>query len=359
MKLLLCTLEYPPQIGGIANYYANLVKAWPKEDSWEIVDNSQNLLLAPKGPWAWRRSFLTLKKKLSQFRPDIIFVGQILPLGSAVWILSFLKPLSYGIFLHGMDLSFALRSPRKRYLSRLILKRARTIVCANSYVREILCEFLPSVAERTILINPGVEPAPTASGLKDELRQRQDFKDKKIIFSIGRLVKRKGFDQVITALNKLKNDNWLYFLAGDGPEKDDLKALANASPQKEKIIFLGSISDEEKWSYLDLCDIFIMTSRDLDGDFEGFGIVYLEANLKAKPVIAGRSGGVADAVKEGVNGLLLDPENISEISAAIDRLLSSSDLRKKLGQQGKIRAENDFSWRQQAKKLFQYLHLYS
>lgn len=358
MKILLCTLEYPPQIGGVANYYGNLIQAWPRDDSWDIIDNSQNSLLAPKGFWLWRRSLSALKRQISRFKPDFVFIGQILPLGSAALILSFFLPIKYGIFLHGMDLSFALRSPRKRLLARLVLKKARVIVCANSRVQSLLFEFMPALAARTILIHPGANPAGAVPALQDSIISRYGLKGKKIIFSIGRLVKRKGFDQVIKSLDKVEGDNWLYLLAGDGPEKDNLKKLAAASKQKEKIIFLGPLSDEEKWSCLDLCDIFVMTSRDLAGDFEGFGIVYLEANLMGKPVIAGASGGVADAVIHEGSGLLVDPENPEEISEAINRLLSNSALALNLGRQGKIRAQTDFSWEKQARKLFEYLHLY-
>ena len=77
-----------------------------------------------------------------------------------------------------------------------------------------------------------------------------------------------------------------------------------------------------------------------------------------KPVIAGKSGGVADAVVDQFNGLLVDPENSEAIAIAINQLLLDSDLVKKLGEQGKNRAQQDFSWSAQSKKLHQYLHLY-
>ncbi|MDD3285513.1 MAG: glycosyltransferase family 4 protein [Patescibacteria group bacterium] len=355
MKLLLATLEYPPQIGGVASYYGPLIQAWPTDDVWQVIDNSQNLLLAPRGFFPWRRAVSTLRRAINEDRPDFLFLGQILPLGSAAWILNCFKPLPYGIFLHGMDLSFALRSWRKRLLTRLILRKARLIVCANSRVKAILLDFYPAAAQKAVLINPGATAGQPLQEVKDKLIQKYGLADKKIIFSMGRLVKRKGFDQVIASLAQVPGDNWRYLLAGDGPEKEALQALAQASPQSQKIIFLGSLSEEEKWSCLDLCDIFIMTSRDLAGDFEGFGIVYLEANLMGKPVIAGNSGGVGDAVVDMLNGLLVNADNREEIAAALAQLLNSEDLRKKLGAQGQLRAQREFSWPQQAKTLRRYL----
>jgi phosphatidylinositol alpha-1,6-mannosyltransferase len=96
-----------------------------------------------------------------------------------------------------------------------------------------------------------------------------------------------------------------------------------------------------------------MPSRDIKGDFEGFGIVYLEANLFGKPVIAGFSGGVKDAVVDGYNGLLVDPESIEEIKKGIIKLATDPGLCRQLGEQGRIRASRDFSWEKQVEKIVQ------
>ena len=350
MKILLCTLEYPPQIGGVANYYANLVAAWPKADEWTVMDNSHKTLIG-HGPLAWRRSIGALIKAQRQKHYDLIFLGQILPLGTAALIAGVFTSFKSGIFLHGMDLTFALRTPRKRFLSKIILKKAKHIVCANTKVQAILLDFLPEVKEKIILLQPGAVADKPNPVLTDRIREKYKLAGKKILFSIGRLVKRKGFDQVISALSIMGGDDWFYLIAGDGPEKENLQAQAAASPIADKVIFLGVLSEEEKWSSLNLCDIFITTSRDLDGDFEGFGIVYLEANLLGKPVIAGRSGGVGDAVIDGLNGILVNPEKPEEIAAAIKKLLANETERKFLGENGRARAVRDFSWPGQAHKL--------
>ena len=118
---------------------------------------------------------------------------------------------------------------------------------------------------------------------------------------------------------------------------------------------LNQVRDEERNNWYDLCDMFIMPARNINGDYEGFGMVYLEANLAGKPVVAGRSGGVGDAVVDGLNGLLVDPENTGEISRAIVKLARDPELRQKLGRQGRERALNDFNWQKQAKKIYKNL----
>ena len=355
MKLLLCTLEYPPQIGGVANYYENLIQAWPDQEAWMILDNNQNELLCRRGPYPWRKTIFSLYKQLAGHSFDLIFLGQILPLGLAALCLNIFIPFKFGVFLHGMDLTFALITPRKRFLAGLILKKSKIIVCANSKVRDILLDHWPQLKDRVVLINPGAKVGQADPVTQAQFRQRYQLTGKKILFSIGRLVKRKGFDQVIRALEGCGDQNFVYLLAGDGPEKDNLQALAAASAVAEKIIFTGVLTEAEKWSCLDLCDIFITTSRELGADFEGFGIVYLEANLMGKPVIAGRSGGVADAVIDNFNGLLVDPENINDISQSLKKLFIDQDLANKLGEQGRTRAQQDFAWSGQAEKLSQKL----
>ena len=123
----------------------------------------------------------------------------------------------------------------------------------------------------------------------------------------------------------------------------------------KKIIFLGELREDEKWNWLHLSDIFIMPAREIDGDFEGFGIVYLEANLCGKPVIAGQAGGVSDAVLDNSTGLLVNPESSEEISQAIVKLVADPNLRDDLGRQGKERAQTEFNWEKQLEKLLKLI----
>ena len=107
---------------------------------------------------------------------------------------------------------------------------------------------------------------------------------------------------------------------GDGIEKKNYELRIKNYELDEHVLLITDATDEEVNAWYELCDMFIMPAREEDGDFEGFGIVYLEANSYSKPVIAGDSGGVRDAVKDGVNGLLVNPESVEEIKNAIIKL---------------------------------------
>jgi phosphatidylinositol alpha-1,6-mannosyltransferase len=352
MKILLSTLEYPPQIGGVASYYANLQKNWPEPDNFQVLDNAEGTLLSTKSFWPWLKSFGAIYQAWRSMRADLVLIGQVLPLGTVAWFLGFIPSFKYGVFFHGLDFSLAVASPRKRFITRLILQRARLIVCANSEVARLLTGFDQASQEKIMLLNPGADLGVVDLDIRAALIEKYNLAGKKIILSLGRLVRRKGFDQVIKALDHLDFNNCLYLISGKGEDREYLYDLASASSKKDQIIFLENLSEAEKWSCLSLCDIFVMPSRNIKGDFEGFGIVYLEANLLAKPVIAGNSGGVRDAVVDRLNGLLVEPESTEGLAQALNILINDETLAKDLGERGRARALAEFNWSGQAEKLF-------
>ncbi|MDD4271802.1 MAG: glycosyltransferase family 4 protein [Patescibacteria group bacterium] len=364
MKILLFTLEYPPFHGGVANYYGNLVKYWPsfakttegkpastdEANSIFVLNNNDGRLINKKLPLLkWLPAYFALAAKIKQEKIGHILVGQILPLGAAALICAKFFKTKYSVILHGMDLAYALKLPRKKWLAEKILNQAEKIICGNSYTAEMARQNFPDAGQKIIVVNPGVENhANSSSRLAAQLRDKYNLQDKIILLSVGRLVKRKGFDKVIEAMPEIlkQTPNLIYIIIGAGDE------IINSS-QEKNIKIISKATDEERDSWYNASDIFIMPSRNINGDFEGFGLVYLEANLAGKPVIAGKSGGVSDAVADGVNGLLVDPEDTKQIAAAVIELAKNPELRRKLGEQGKKRAINDFNWEKQIKKIYQ------
>ncbi|PKM91347.1 hypothetical protein CVU82_01995 [Candidatus Falkowbacteria bacterium HGW-Falkowbacteria-1] len=361
MKFLLFTLEYFPFKGGVANYYTNLVYYWPKSSDILVLDNNNNQLIRKKGILRWLPGFFSFYRFVKKNKIKHVLVGHILPLGIIVFILADILKIKYTVFLHGMDFSLALRNKWKRFLTKLILRKAEKIVCANSEVFKMLNKFLDQEG-KCVVVNPGAKDFNFRSLEKEqELKTKYKLDNKKILFSLGRLVKRKGFDYVILAFKELiksGNDDLVYVISGKGPDEEYIKEIARKNIGQiwsDKIIFTGEITEEEKWTFLSLSDIFIMPARNISGDFEGFGIVYLEANLASKAVIAGNSGGVSDAVLDGVNGLLVNPESEEDIARAIRKLSDNKALREKLGQRGRQRVLRDFDWIKQVDKIYQFL----
>lgn len=351
--MLLFTLEYPPFKGGVANYYGNMVKYWPADgdDIFVLHNNEGDLIknwLYPK----WLPAVWQLWRAVKNNKIDHILVGHILPLGAAAYFMTKFAKTPYSVFLHGMDFTFALRKTRKKRITKRILTNAQNIICGNSYTAGLVGDFLNNEqAGKIAVVNPGIAPRITDNLQRiTRIKEKYNLKNKIILLTVGRLVKRKGFDKVIEAMPKILKEipNLVYVIVGSGSEISSLGLEKN-------VIIITNADDEEKNCWYNLCDIFIMPARTIGDDFEGFGIVYLEANLAGKPVIAGDSGGVRDAVQDGLNGLLVNPENINEIADAVIKLAKDENLRKKLGEQGRERAVNEFNWEKQTQIIYQLM----
>jgi len=129
----------------------------------------------------------------------------------------------------------------------------------------------------------------------------------------------------------------ILLLVGVGPIKVMLENSARQLGITHKIVFTGRVSHNELPDYLAISEIFAMPvrSRFLGLEVEGLGIVYLEASACAKPVVVGNSGGAADAVIDGVTGVLVDSSKVDEISDAICKLLDDPIKSKQMGEAGR------------------------
>jgi len=352
MKTLLFTMEYPPFKGGVASYYYNLTQNWPEAGSLTVLFRKYF-----PTPFQYLMYFFDLRQSVKEGQIDQIIVGQILPLGTVALAFSLLFSKPYAVVLHGMDFPLALVNWRKRLLTRMILARAKRIICANSYVAQLVKEFSANLNRKVVIVNPGVAEAGVVKAEQlAALKKKYDLRDDKIILTMGRLVKRKGVDTMLDTINSLGRrqlSGWRYVVVGAGPDEVYLRDLCHRLSLDDLVVFAGESSEEDKWVWLELADIFALPARNMAGDFEGFGIVYLEANLVGKPVLALDSGGVHDAVVNNENGLLVEPD---ELVSALERLMDDAELRQTLGQKGQMRAQVNFNWKNQAQKFYTALN---
>jgi phosphatidylinositol alpha-1,6-mannosyltransferase len=126
-----------------------------------------------------------------------------------------------------------------------------------------------------------------------------------------------------------------YLIVGDGEIRAEITQLIADEGLAPWITLVGKVSDDELLRYLRLCDLFVMPNRTMpDGDTEGFGLVFREANACRKPVVGGRAGGAVEAVADGVSGLLVDGYKPAEIADAIERILGDPALAERLSEGG-------------------------
>jgi len=373
-KTLLVTIDFWPKVGGVANYYFNLCKQLEnkvtvlttKIKDKEILKQNldfkiirKNLLLNWMWP-QWLVMFWYIWRVVKREKIEMLWVGQVLPTGTVIYFLTKFLKLSYIVSCHGMDILQASKVARRKKMVQRILEGAKLIIVNSHYTAELVKK-IGIKSGKIKVIYPGVSANDKQlignNIIKEKFIRKYNLEGKKIILSVGRLVERKGFDKVIEAMPRVvtRIPEAIYLIVGTGGDVLRLKDLSNKIV--EHIIFLGKVSDEEKWALLGLCDVFITPARENNEDVEGFGIVYLEANLMGKAVIAGKTGGAQEAVVNGETGLLVNPESVEEVSEAIINLLNNKELADKLGKAGCQRVIEKFSWEkigEDMKKVLNY-----
>jgi phosphatidylinositol alpha-1,6-mannosyltransferase len=266
-------------------------------------------------------------------------------------LLSYLLPVRFFIYLHGDDLLCPLRNSVVRALFKRTIRRAEGVVCNSSFTRDYLKAHF-QLDPPTHIINPTIRPEKFGgqgildriNTLRTEARRAYKIPEQAVaILSVGRLVRRKGFDRVIENLPTLLAEgiDVYYFICGRGCMEPELRSLVSRLGVEKRVFFAGYVPDNQLASYYAACDLFAMpTFFDAETkSIEGFGIVYLEAGYFAKPVIASRLGGVVDAVRHEESGLLVDPNSAPEIAHSLLRLCKNQQLRERLGRRGKELAE--------------------
>jgi len=226
-------------------------------------------------------------------------------------------------------------------------KRASVIFCASQSVARRLKESLretslPPIKVLGYAVSDAFLDAPYQKEAITRIKSELGITNEKVILTVAQLWKEKGIDNVIRSLPDVLNhckSRVKYIIVGAGPDRSYLEQLARAEDVAEHVIFVGAVPHEVTLAYFDLCDIFVMPSR-LN---ETFGIVFIEASSRGKPVIGGKIGGQTETIADGKTGLLVDPYNVEEIGNKIARLLNDPILAARLGENGKRLVREKFS----------------
>jgi len=364
-KTILLTYDFPPRTGGIARYLHEIARNFPQGEleviglpykQHAIFDNTQKFatsrLHLPQrwDPFEKQLKYLAplfFKKLLANPKNHFTICGQAhYSLLLAAWLQRKLKKTPYGVVLYGLEILGAQQRKFPQFYNYL-LKNADLIISISDRTAQIARDIGVS-HEKIVIIQPPVEVEKLGFDISiTEIKERYKLCEKKIILTVGRLVERKGHDVMLKAMPQIIEHipTAHYLIIGSGPQESHLRNLANQLNIEKHVTFTGYIPDNELASYYQASSVFAMISRDIPetGDMEGFGIVYLEANLLGLPVIAGRSGGVTDAVIDNKTGLLVTPEDPNEVAHATVRLLNDTELSNRLAEGGKLRAQQEFN----------------
>ena len=281
-----------------------------------------------------------------------IHCGRVLPEGLVGLIVAKLMGGRIMIYAHGEEITTWIQ-PMKHKVMRYVYENADIVIANSEFTKDKLIKL--GVSRSNIRrISPGVDTKRFDKQRTTELlRKKLNIpKTSKILLSVGRLSRRKGFDMVIRSLSSLikKGMDPYYVIIGIGEDKNYLEQVAREEGMQDRVFLLGHVTMEDLPKWYNECDIFIMPNRNIDGDEEGFGMVYIEAAACGKAAIAGKTGGTGSSVIDSVTGLRIDGSSCKEVANAISRLLEDDDFRVRLENNAYNRVQREFTWEKVAEK---------
>lgn len=296
------------------------------------------------------RTLSIVRKELARHHTDtVMFLGGAETLiGFSLLLYARARGIKTAALFYGKDIL----NDRKSLLKRFLLLSANLLsdlVLTNSVYTSTLVPRLARSKSRVLY--PAVDP----SSWNLAVVQQPDG-PASILF-VGRLVSRKGVDDLIRAFANLASRVPEVFLeiVGDGPERRPLESLAGSLRLLKRIRFKGELRGKALSESYARAAFFVAPSKSSTDDIEGFGTVFLEAALFGKASIGTRSGGIPEAIIDGVTGVLVPEGDTKALEEAMRRLLLNKELRERLGRNGKRRVLESFTLEGSSKRLVDIL----
>ncbi|WP_067859001.1 glycosyltransferase family 4 protein [Nocardia shimofusensis] len=361
-RTLLVTNDFPPRPGGIQSYLQALAGQLPPEDlvvyaprwrgdshvkfdagqKFRVVRHPTTLML-PTPAVARRAARLVREEKC-----DTVWFGAAAPLALLTPGLRRAGAERVLASTHGHEVGWSML-PGARQALRVIGESTDVVTYVSKYTRGRFASAFGANAALEYLppgVDPGVfRPDPAA---RAELRARYGLGERPTILCLSRLVPRKGQDALIVAMREIRTriDGAVLVIAGGGPYEEKLRGLAQALEVSGDVVFTGRVPSAELAAHHTVADVFAMPARTRGAglDVEGLGIVYLEASATGVPVIAGRSGGAPETVREGETGHVVDGRRVEEIADAVVSVLSDRDAAAAMGAAGRAWVQQHWHW---------------
>ncbi len=282
----------------------------------------------PESLWMYIKLFITAlwityRNKLAQ-----IHAGRVLSEGMIAWLVARLLHRKCLVYAHGEEIT-TWKQALKYKVMRFVYAHVDHVIANSQFTFNELVK-MGINKEKITIIYPGVDTERFRPGLMcDDLRARCGVTGKsKLILSVGRLSRRKGFDQVIKSLPSLLEEKLdvHYALIGVGEDAQYLSNLADTLGVSTRVHFIGHVSMDDLPRWYNAADVFAMPNREINGDTEGFGMVFLEAAACGTPSVAGVAGGTGDAVIEGVSGTRVNGNDVIAICNVLMMHIMNTEL---------------------------------
>jgi len=375
LKPLLLSEVFPPQTGGSGRWFWEVYRRLPREEVCVVAGEYAGCVAFDAGHdvpvtrmpltmpnWGLRslkalrqywRLFRQLKGLVRREGIEAVHAGRVLPEGWLAWMLRKWCGLPYVVYVHGEELTYGDHSRELAWMMRRVFGRAERVIVNSRNTARMMQEHWNLSDETVSVVHPGVDTQRFVPVESDSVvREKLGWTGRRVVLTVGRLQKRKGHDMLIRALPRIRETvpDVLYAVMGDGDERDRLKQLARETGVEEQVQFLGELDDDGLVQAYQQCDLFALPNREVNGDFEGFGMVLLEAQSCGKPVLAGDSGGTAETMQRGKTGVIVDCTQPAPLAEAVCDLLTDENRRIQMGTAAREWAVGEFDWNALAAK---------
>jgi phosphatidylinositol alpha-1,6-mannosyltransferase len=285
-------------------------------------------------------------------RPDVMLAAAWPHEGLTAYALFKLLGIPYAVMAHGSEITQAQNAPTRHRVMTTVLSSACLLVANSTFTKHLLGQ--AGFSKRVIVVNPPVDvdeiPVETNMAVVND---RYDLHGKRVLLTTARLFPRKGHALVIRTLGKLRSryPDLVYVATGEGTYRKMLEELATSCGVADAVRFVGFVGSAEVSSLYDRCEIYVSPGVNDEGDIEGFGMSFVEASARGRPVVAGNVGGVGDAVVHGETGLLVDGTSERDFEEALIRLLDDGAFRAHLGENGRTRTRSTLGLERQGNVL--------
>lgn len=289
-------------------------------------------------------------------RYDVVLLGDGV-LAMVGWVLKKIYPEKVvTCILHGLDITYSNRIYQHLWPQYFLNSLDHLFAVSDATANQAI---IRSIAETKISIIPnGVDPVAYECALRETDSAsilENDLANKKILITVGRLVRRKGINWFIREVMPTLDEDVVYILVGSGPETGAIKQTIIDKGLENRIFMVGTVSETEKWMLLSKAHLFVQPNVRVKDDMEGFGIAVLEANAAGLFVVASRLEGLRDAIVSGKNGYLLDPENPQVFSDSIIRLMADLSQLKVRADQAREFCKEHFYWSVISRRYYEKL----
>ncbi|MDT5252682.1 MAG: phosphatidyl-myo-inositol dimannoside synthase [Mycobacterium sp.] len=370
-RVLLVTNDFPPRLGGIQSYLAELVTRlattgehtltvyapqWKDAETFDaraagyhVVRHPGTLMLPV--PTVDAR----MRRLIAEHGIDTVWFGAAAPLGLLAHRARQAGATRVLASTHGHEVGWSML-PLARSVLRRIGEDSDVVTFVSRYTRgRFASAFGPQAALEHL--PPGVDterfrPDPVS---RAELRTRYGLGQRPTVVCLSRLVPRKGQDVLIRALPSIRQrvDGAALVIAGGGPYLAALRQLAERFGVSDHVTFTGGVPAADLPAYHAMADVFAMPCRTRGAglDVEGLGIVFLEASATGVPVIAGSSGGAPETVRHNKTGMVVDGRSVNQVADAVTELLADPDRAAAMGAAGRDWVTAQWRWDDLAGRL--------